>query len=314
MADTGAERADGIRRRQSARLDIGREADAAQFALPGGGRLAFRKTGILGHLERHVERGPVVTRIVAKYDRCLVRELGNEVAAAEFRRIDLQFAGRGFDDALNHIRGFGPACSAIGIHWRGVGVDGIDYGVNVGNIVLAGEQYRIEIGGNDRSQSREIGAHRRRRVNSQALDYAVRVHSQFGLRDMIAAMGIGEEAFAALGGPLDRTAANALRGPDANNFLRINRDLRAEAAAHVGRDDAQLVLGCQAVEGRDHQPGHMRVLAGGIERVGFRAGVIGTDRGAGLHGIGNEAVVDKIELRNVRGILESGIGRRLIAD
>ena len=132
--------------------------------------------------------------------------------------------------------------------------------------------------------------------------------------DVVAAMRVGEEALRALGRPLDRTAADALRGPDADHFLGIDEDLGAEAAAHVRRDHAQLVLRREAMEGGDHEARHVRVLAGGVERVVVHARVVVADRGARLHGVGDQAVVDEVDLRHMRRRLEGGIGRGLVAD
>ena len=134
------------------------------------------------------------------------------------------------------------------------------------------------------------------------------------MRDMVTAMGIGEEAFAALGRPLDRTSADVLRGPDAGHFLGIDEDLRAEAAANVRRDDAQLVLRRQAMEGRNHETRDMRILAGRIERVVLAARIVGADRGARLHGIGDQAVVDEVDLGDMGRVAEGGVGCRFVAD
>ena len=52
-------------------------------------------------------------------------------------------------------------------------------------------------------------------------------------------MGVGHEALAALRRPLDR-AADLAGGPDADGVLGVGIDLRAEAAAHVRSDHAEL--------------------------------------------------------------------------
>ena len=56
----------------------------------------------------------------------------------------------------------------------------------------------------------------------------------------------------------------------------------------------------------------MRVLACGVEREGIRAGIIFADRGARLDCDGNDAIVDDIDLGDVRGGGESGGGRGLV--
>ena len=58
----------------------------------------------------------------------------------------------------------------------------------------------------------------------------------------------------------------------------------------------------------------MRVLAGRVERVLAGRAVEIADRGARLHGVGNEAVVDEVELGDMRRLGEGGIDRRLVAD
>jgi hypothetical protein len=77
--------------------------------------------------------------------------------------------------------------------------------------------------------------------NAEAEDLAVLVHGHLGLRDVVAAMGVGQEGLGAVRGPL-HGAAHLLGGPDAHGFFRVDEDLGAEAAAHIRRDDAQLVL------------------------------------------------------------------------
>ena len=60
--------------------------------------------------------------------------------------------------------------------------------------------------------------------------------------DVVAAVRVGHEGFGALGGPLDRPADLA-GGPGDDRLLGIVEDLGAEAAADIGRDDAQLASG-----------------------------------------------------------------------
>ena len=81
-------------------------------------------------------------------------------------------------------------------------------------------------------------------------DLAVVVERHFGMGDMIAAVRVGQERFRAVAGPFHRPA-DLLRRPEADHLLGIDEDLRAEAAADVGRDHAQLVLGRHADEGGD---------------------------------------------------------------
>ena len=120
------------------------------------------------------------------------------------------------------------------------------------------------------------------RVDAQADDLAVGVEREFGVGDVVAAVRVGQERLGAVGGPFDR-AVDLLGRPDADRLLGVDEDLRAEAAADVGRDDAQLVLGRDADEGRQHEPRDMRVLARRVERQRVGAGIVVADRRARLH-------------------------------
>ena len=131
---------------------------------------------------------------------------------------------------------------------------------------------------------------------------------------MIATVGIGEEGFRAFARPLDGTTAHPLRGPETDDFFGVNEDLRTEAAAHIRCDDPEFVLRAQSMEGRDDEPCHMGVLACGIERVVIIARIIGADGSPGLHGIGDQAVVDNVEGRDVGCRLEGLSGISFITE
>ncbi len=162
-------------------------------------RLAFGEGLVLRHLQCLVEGGSIVARVVAHDHRGLVRELGDEVLAAEFSRIHLQFARSGFNEAFDQVGGFRAARPAIGIDRRGVGVDRIDLRVDGGDVVLARQQRGVEIGRHAAREGREIGTHRCGGVHAEAGDLAVCVRCQFGLRHVVAAMGVGKEALGAFG-------------------------------------------------------------------------------------------------------------------
>ena len=202
--------------------------------------------------------------------------------------------------------------AAIGVDRRGVGIDRVDLGVDVGNIVLARQQQRVEIGRHAGRERREIGAQVGDRMGAQAGDLARRVDRQFGVTEMVAAMRVGEERLGAVGRPFHR-AVDFARRPDAHGLLGVDEDFRAEAAADIGRDDAQLVLGRDADEGRQHEARDMRVLAGGEQRQIIRARIIFADRRARLHRVGDQPVVDEVELGDVFGRGERRIGGGLVA-
>ena len=130
---------------------------------------------------------------------------------------------------------------------------------------------------------------------------------------MIAAVRVGEERLGAVANPFHRPA-DALRRPQRHDFLGIDENLRAEAAADIGRDDAQLVLRRHADEGGDDQPRHVRILRGVPQRERAGAGIVIADRGARLDRVRHQAVVDDVELGDVLGRLERGIDRLGVAE
>ena len=103
-------------------------------------------------------------------------------------------------------------------------------------------------------------------------------------------------------------------GPGDDRLLGVVVDLRAEAAADIGRDDAQFRLGDVQDKGAHQQADHMRVLARRIERVVAGGAVEFADRGARLHRVRNEPVVDEVELDDARRLGEGGIDRGEVAE
>ena len=130
--------------------------------------------------------------------------------------------------------------------------------------------------------------------------------------DVIAAVRVGEKRLAALGDPFHRPA-DAARRPQRDDLLGVDEDFRAEAAAHVGRDHAQLVLGGHADEGGDDESRNVRVLAGVPQGEMAGAGVVFRDRRARLDGVRHQAIVDDVELGDVLGRLERRLDRLRVA-
>ena len=262
-------------------------------------------------LHRLRQRRLVVAGVIERSDHGLVREGPHEILLAQVRRIEPKLARRDFDQPLDHEGRFGTSGAAIGIDRHRVGIDRIHLAIDRGDVVLPRQQRRIEIGRHRRREGRHIGAEIGDRLHRHADDLVVRVEAELGMGDVIAAMRVGDEGFRTVRGPFHRTR-DLLRGPQAHDLFRIDEDLRAEAAADIRRDHPQLVLGRNPDKGRDHQPRHMRILAGGPEREMLPARIVFGDRRARLDRIRHQAIVDEVEPRDVlRGLHRGVIGRRI---
>src|ERR1700704_5280771 len=112
---------------------------------------------------------------------------------------------------------------------------------------------------------------------------------------MVATMRVGDESLRSVRRPFHR-AANLTRGPKTDDLLRINENLRAEAAADVWRNNAQFVFGCHANEGGNHKSGDVWILRGVPQRQMIGTGVVFRERGARFDRIGRQTVVDDVEL------------------
>ena len=179
--------------------------------------------------------------------------------------------------------------------------------------VLTGEQRRVE---NRRDAGREggkIGAEIRGGVGAQRHEPPLAIERQLRGRHVVAAVRVGEEGLAALGGPLDR-APDAPARPDERRLFRVQKNLRAEAPAHIGRYHAHLVLRKPEDEGRHQQPLDVWVLARHVQGVRIVRARIGGICGARLDGVRNQPIVDQREPRDVRRLFEGRIHRAGIAD
>ena len=307
------ERPRDVRRRDPAGLDVAAVADASLQAL-GLARLAARReTRHVRQLLGLVHRGVVVARVVLQRHGCLVRKLGDEVAAADLVLRQAQVPGTAADQALQHVGGLGPAGATVGIHRRGVGEPGVHLHVDLRGGVLPGQQRGIEDGGHRGGERGQVGPQVCIGLHAQSQELAVRVHRHLGLCHVVAAVRIGQEGLAAVGGPLDG-AVQLPRRPGERHVFRVQEDLGAEAAAHVGGDDTHLVLRQAQHESRHQQALHVRVLVGHVQRVLVGGAVVGTDGRAGLHRIGHQAVVAEGDLRDLGRAGEHRVDRGLVAD
>ena len=134
---------DPVRRRQTADLHVGREADADQPPLRARLLLLAAQIGVADLLERQVERPGVLTRVVRHQAqaRRLVGEVLRryEVLAAHLGRIHLQLGRQQIHHALDQVGGLGAAGATVGVDHRRVGVDTVGLVEDVGDLVAAAD-------------------------------------------------------------------------------------------------------------------------------------------------------------------------------
>ena len=308
-----AERSRDVRRREPARFDVRRVSQAAQPAALRRFFLARGKAFDVGNVHRFIETRVVAAGVVEQRNRRLIGKCANEIAAPNLVLRDARFDTGLMDDPFDHVRRFGTACAAIRVDGRGVRKRRRHFAMDHRRRVLSGEQRRVENRRDARCERRQIRAHVRRRVHAQREKLAIPVERQLRVRDVIAAVRVRQKRFAAFGGPFDRPS-HTLRRPHHCGFFGIQIDLRAETAADVGRDDANLVFWKAEHECRHQQALDVRILIRDVERVAVVGTLIRCDGGARLDRVRHEPIVDDVELRDVRGFCERCIHGALVAD
>ncbi len=171
----------------------------------------------------------------------------------------------------------------------------------------------MQVGRHAGREGGEIGAHGGVGLHPQPGDAALAVEGHLGVGHVIAAVGVGEAGLGAGGRPLDRPL-EAHRAPGGDRLVGVVVDLAAEAAAHLGRDHPDLVLG-QVDRGQRHQqPVDVGVLRGHPqgERAATRVEI--GQRGPRLDGGGQDAVIAQVDRHPLGGGVEGGVGLLLVAE
>ncbi len=262
------------------RLDEQAAADAAQLAGFARRAAARRKARPISLRLGRGQQARKIRAVEARAGRRAVRHLrlADDVAAAQFQRIDLQL-GRDFvDQALDDVVGFRPARAAIGIGRRGVGDDlpvtaihRLD-GIGAGADELAVQRIGQYAGG------RQISARVAQPLGAQRQELAFAVVSELAAQRDGAAVVIGEEILRAGGQPLHR-ALEHLRQMQHDRILRKRRGARAEGAADIDHAHAHAIRR-NAGHDREIVAERGRALVGAIDVEAVGRGVIGDQRAA----------------------------------
>ena len=233
------------------------------------------------------------------------------VAPAQLDPVDLELGGGEVDQPLHVVVAFRPAGAAIGRDMRGIGehalgrhldqrraVDALD--------VLHGVERRRH-----RPDLSEEAAHIAEAREPQRQEGAVGIERELGGELVVAAVAVGDEAARALVGPLDRAAERA-RGMQHADIFGKRRRLHAERAAHVRRQDADLLrLDLEDLRHVAAQAEH--ALRGRMQREAPARRIVDADRRARLHGAHHHATVDELDARHMRGLGEGGLDLLAVA-
>ena len=149
-------------------------------------------------------------------------------------------------------------------------------------------------------------------VHPEAEDLAVAAQRHLALEVDVAREPGRDEVAGLVLDPLDR-ALEQDRGQDRADVARVDRHLVAEAAADVGRDDPDHLLG-DLGHHRDRGPDDVRRLAGHVDRELAGGPVEVGDRAAALDRRRVAARVVQLQLGDHVGPLEGPVGARLVAD
>ena len=194
------------------------------------------------------------------------------------------------DEALDDVGRLWTARAPIRVDRRRVREHAIYLGMDRRNAIDARQQRPVQVGGHAGREEGEIRAEIRDRAHAEPKHVAVGVERELGVSHVIASLRVGEETLTTCRRPLHR-ASNLFRRPCQYALLGIDEDLGAEAAADIGRDDAELVLGDAEDERAHDEPMDVRILRRDPQRQVIRAPVIARQGRARLHGDGGEALV-----------------------
>ena len=242
-----------------------RDADAHQLAALAFLELLLSELGVADLVHRLLQRPGVVAAVVFPAKHRLVGELvrGDEVLETELGRIHAELLRHDVDHPLDRVRRLGhPERAAIGDAARRL--------VRVGAVHLGERVLEVVGAGADREQpGRELRRIRRGvgiavigdRLDPQGGQRPVLLARELGLHVVVAREGVGLQVLHPIFNPLHRLADDHRRG-DGNDVAGVDRDFAAEAAADVGRHDANLLLGEPDVSGhqRHHRSNRVRRL------------------------------------------------------
>ena len=228
----------------------------------------------------------------------------DEVAPPQLDRVDAGDLGQAVHGPLDGVGGLGPTGAAVRVGRRHRGVHArAGERVGLGQVVDAG----VEEGAQQRHARGDehlVAAHVRGEVHPDAGELAVSVGGQLDLLDLTAALHGGLGSLGALLGPSHRHPV--LGGQrQAEQLLGVDLELGSEPAADRRGHHAELLLGRAQRDG-GHDLEDVGDLGGAVERHVAAERLRDRRARTGLHGHGDEALLDEALLHGERRRLEGG--------
>ena len=196
---------------------------------------------VAGLLERQVEARVVVAGVDRQPRRDRSRELADEVQPANLGRVLAELPCERVDRPLDRVRRLRAARAAIRIGRHRVREDTGALEAVTLDVVAA----PVQPGAEQRDPGRdelEVRTHPADEPGADRGDLPLRGRRQFDLLVLVAAVDRRDVSLAPRLGPLHRPPEPA-RDRERERLLGVDVELRAVAAADVGRDHAQLRLG-----------------------------------------------------------------------
>ena len=175
---------------QAASFDVARVTNTAQLAFGRTGSFASREARHVTQFVGVVHEGVEIAGVVLQSHRRLIRELRDEVLAANGVLGHAQFPCSTRHNALEQVSCFWTTRTAIGIDRRSVSEPSIYFNVNLWCGVLASQQGGVQNGWHSGREGGQVGAEVGVCVNTQSQEFAVFVDGQFGVAGMVTAVCI----------------------------------------------------------------------------------------------------------------------------
>ena len=251
--------------------------------------------------------------VIGEGERRLVGHLlrRNGIAAAQLRGIDFHFVGRDVDQPLDHEGRLGPPGAAIGRGAVRVGEHARDRHVQRRRGVDAAHRADVD-DRRHRAAERHEGAEIAEAPDPHGEELSVLVEGECRVDDVVARVVVADMRFVAGGEPFHRLAG-ALRRPQHQDDLGIDRAAQAVGAADVAGDQPELAfrnLERALGDGVAEQPWPLEAA---LQGVAPGAGVVFAGDAARLERVGGDTVDDEALLDHMRGARERFVDRGLVA-